>query len=512
MRVLEWLEKRGLSGLLFTKRPEPAEHARRIVAMQLRIVLPIKMGVIAVAFYYLVTSGWWLYGVTTTRGLLLEMLKWYYCIYTFCNVIAFVLFLLWRRFPPGIFQWLVFTLGLLDGLFIAGLTFMTNGFTSTAYWMLPGMIVLNAISIPLATPQLVLNILLSLFYLSAGILDAKVPDKYSLLFGVGRSNPRPALSQQATNTFLPTNGPAATRTTSPPTRARGIVAHWDERVPNEHQEENPSEAFLRLFVLWLLTACAYGVQVLADRQRRAAEEEQEFAVREAQLRTAGRLAAEIAHQLKNPLAIINNTVFSLHRAWNAGKAPGGQMQIIQEEIDRADRIVTDLMGYAQLAEGHVEKLNVIQELEDAIEQVVPAAAGYGIRIERSYGSHLPPLMMQRRHLAGIFVNLLQNAREALAQGGRIFVKAGYRPDYSVEITIADNGPGIPADKLESVFEAYYTTKEKGTGLGLSIVKHNIELYGGSVRAESELGKGARFILVFPAKTVINLTRHNLKTS
>ena len=78
----------------------------------------------------------------------------------------------------------------------------------------------------------------------------------------------------------------------------------------------------------------------------------------------------------------------------------------------------------------------------------------------------------------------------------------------VEVTIRDDGPGIPADKQEKIFEAYYTTKEKGTGLGLATVKHNVELYGGSVRVESGLGKGARFILVFPAKALIKLARQH----
>jgi signal transduction histidine kinase len=69
--------------------------------------------------------------------------------------------------------------------------------------------------------------------------------------------------------------------------------------------------------------------------------------------------------------------------------------------------------------------------------------------------------------------------------------------------VRDNGPGVPPDKVERIFEAYFSTKEKGTGLGLSIVKHNAELYSGTVRLESELGKGSRFILTFPAKTVIS---------
>jgi signal transduction histidine kinase len=70
----------------------------------------------------------------------------------------------------------------------------------------------------------------------------------------------------------------------------------------------------------------------------------------------------------------------------------------------------------------------------------------------------------------------------------------------VEISVADDGPGIAPDRIERVFEAYFTTKEKGTGLGLAIVKHNVELYGGMVRVDSELGKGTKFTVVFPAKS------------
>ena len=100
------------------------------------------------------------------------------------------------------------------------------------------------------------------------------------------------------------------------------------------------------------------------------------------------------------------------------------------------------------------------------------------------------------------MNLLQNAREALGQKGGIFVTAGCRRDYSIEISVRDDGPGIPPDKTERIFEAYYTTKEKGTGLGLAIVKHNVELYGGTVQVESKSGQGAEFLLVFPAKALM----------
>jgi signal transduction histidine kinase len=276
--------------------------------------------------------------------------------------------------------------------------------------------------------------------------------------------------------------------------------------------ENPAQTLtLRLALLVLMTVCCYGVQVLLERQRRAVEEAGEFAMREGQLRSAGRVAAEFTHQIKNPLAIINNAAFSLQRALKQGKPVSAeQIRIIQEEVEHSDKIITQIMGYAQLSEGHVEKLNLIEELDEAIAQVFPPAAGYPVRIHCDYRTdEFPPMFMQRRHLLDSFMNLLQNAREALGEkGGNIYVSAECHADYSIEVSIRDDGPGIPADKQEKIFEAYYTTKEKGTGLGLATVKHNVELYGGAVRVESGLGKGARFTLVFPAKALIKLAKQN----
>ncbi len=97
---------------------------------------------------------------------------------------------------------------------------------------------------------------------------------------------------------------------------------------------------------------------------------------------------------------------------------------------------------------------------------------------------------------------MQNARDAAAANGHIQLQARYLRNESIEISVQDDGPGIPPDKRERIFEAYYTTKERGTGLGLSVVKHNTEIYGGTVRVESELGKGAKFILTFPAKMLM----------
>ncbi len=470
--------------LLRTSQPEPGQQAERIVAIQLHIVLPARLGLIAVVIYsnFLFDRNW---QGQTTYGLVLETLQWIFFIYIAANALAGLVYCWWRHFPPAIFQWMVFTLGILDGLFVAGLAFMTDGFESMAYWLFPGLIVLNAINIPLATPQIVLNLLLSVFFVSAGVLNAEIP--------------LPELSTPPTH--LTFHQPAGNH-------VRPRTARGPELPYSADTGETTIEPDLpRLFVLWLLAACCYGVQVLVERQRLAAEEASEFAARESQLHSAGRLAAEFAHQIKNPLTVINNAAYSLQRSLRTGKGDSArQIEIIQEEVARADRVITQITGYAQLSEGRVEKLEVVAELDRAIAQVFPPAVPTQIKIHREYAAHFPPLLMQRGHLSEILVNLLQNAREAIGQTGNVFVTAKCHRDYSIEISVRDDGPGIPPDKIERIFEAYYTTKEKGTGLGLAIVKHNVELYGGTVRVESKSGQGATFLLLFPAKALVKLSK------
>jgi signal transduction histidine kinase len=276
----------------------------------------------------------------------------------------------------------------------------------------------------------------------------------------------------------------------------------------EAPPESPTEPFLlKVIILWMMTPCCYGVQVLAARQRRAEEEAQEFAARQDQLRAAGRLAAEVAHQLKNPLGIINNAAYSLQRSLHNNKnSSAEQLQIIREEVERSDKIITELMGYAQLAEGTVEKLNVTEELDRAIERVFPSAARYNVEIRRDVAPDLPALLMQRNHLSEALVNILQNAREAMNGNGLIEIATSTGDEEEVLVSIKDHGPGISPEKLGRIFEPYFTTKAKGTGLGLAIVKHNVETYEGSIQVQSELGQGTEFILRFPTRTFMKLRK------
>jgi nitrogen-specific signal transduction histidine kinase len=402
-----------------------------------------------------------------------------------------------RRLSLSVLQWSIFTLGLMDALLFAALSLVTGGFDSPIYWVFPGLILHNALSIPLATPQIALNLAVCVLYLFSGFADM-------------------AMSRDETNSFsLPSFTKAQLRAlqgkaSAGATNTKPALEYKSPARPlsDPAYAENPTEQMLlRLNILLLMSVCCYGLQALVEKQRRAESEAEEFMMRQSQLEAAGRLAAEIAHQIKNPLGIINTAAYSLQKALaKTDPANLEQLDIIREEVGRADRIITELMGYAQLAEGRVERLNVVEELDRAVLQVFPTAARYAVEIEKDYAPALPSLLMQRGHLAEVFVNLLQNAREAMNGVGRVRISTQYGENYTVVVTIADTGPGVSMEVRERIFEPYFTTKKKGTGLGLAIVKHNVEIYGGSVRLESELGKGTAFILELPAKAVMRLNQ------
>ena len=420
--------------------------------MERNTVLPVKVVYFLVLIFYLYFIEWpEMIDADRVRWTLLRTIQWFFVFCLIVNVIIGVMLIRMEEFSTRMLREVVFSICLFDALLLAMMTELTGGFESFLFWMFLGLQIRNAISMPIATTQIVANLSVSVIYLCAGAFDI-------------------------------------------------VVARSEEELENITGEP----VMLRALLLMLMTACGYGLQVLIDKQRRMEAEEDEYDRRQSQLQASGRLAAEIAHQVKNPLAIINNAAFALGQATNENETAKRQVGLIREEVNRADQIITKLMGYAQLVEGRLAKLDVNETLDAAIMQVFPRGSKFGTRIRREYGIALPPLLAQPEHISEVFVNVIQNAREVLGNNGEIRIKTSYEGDYTFRVVIEDNGPGIPTENLESVFEPYHSTKEKGTGLGLAIVRHNTELYGGTVKIESELGKYTRFNLFFPGRTAIRL--------
>lgn len=447
--------------------PPPAPDAFmdriRLIERDMGLVVKVVVfGFLFVALFYLD----WLGSDLQPRIDAINQLKIFFLGYVAANVGAG--FILWgmNEFSPRIIERVVYIMAILDAALLTLLTYVTGGFDSLVYWMYLGLVVRNAAGIPHPDVQVAVNLLTSAAFLLGGFLgDSLDQVEYELTGSIGRG-----------------------------------------AVIGSTVEANPEPVLLRLLLLVLLTIFCVGIQLLFDRQRRAELEAQGFLAKEHQLQAAGRLAAEIAHQLKNPLAIINNAAWSIQQAAGDGRSVAAEVDIIREEVQKSDRILTDLMGFARLAEGRVERMEFVEEIENAIAMVFPEAARFDIKIHRNYALGLPTLAAQRAHFSEVFVNLLTNARDAMDGRGELFITVVPGPNLSVQVTLRDTGPGIPPAHLEKIFEPYFTTKMKGTGLGLAIVRHNTELYGGNVTVESTLGKGTAFTLTLPARTLLRLQK------
>jgi signal transduction histidine kinase len=438
--------------------PDAYRARRRIELMERTLMLPVKACFVGMILYSFNLSPW-VGQISSALDVTVETIQFIFWFYILFSLLLAVPLFSADRLPLALLQWIVVTTALVDSLVLAAMTLLTGGLDSILFWLFLGLILRNAVSVPPGFSQIFLNFATSLCYALVVVMDVAISNNLD----------------------------------DASSRVLDLTAHEGIGEP----------IMLRMLVLWLTTLSCYGVQAFLERQRLATEEADEFAARENQLHAAGRLAAEFAHQIKNPLAVINNTAYSLRRSLRHANtvAAEQQIEIIQEEVARADRVITQVMGYAQLSEGRVEKLDVLKKINQAIEQVFPAAVPTEIKLEKNLAAPLPPLLMQRAHLSEILVNLLQNAREALGARGNILVEATVRRDQAIEISVTDDGLGVAPDKVEQIFEAYFTTKAKGTGLGLAIVKHNVELYGGEVRVDSTAGKGAKFTVVFPTKAL-----------
>lgn len=479
MKSPRWQEVKAAFERWFSAREAAGRSATGARFYERDVILIIKALVIGLLAYYLFGSDWM--SARTPLRLdpsgepplhpgwqeALDGVRVAFVVYVALTVGTALLLVGAQHLKPFAQQALVFGVALVDAWFLGAMVAITGGMDSILYWLYIVLLVRNCLSLPSALPQLSLNFLTLMAYAFGAVGDA-------------------------------------------------MVAQFDARS-TAGAAESPMDAFavavglgrpffLRLALLAAVALWTHGLQILLERRRRVTEEQRELALRREQLATSGRLAAEIAHQLKNPLAIINTASYTLQKTVKEGKTITQQLQIIREEVEKSDRLITELMGYAQLIEGRVEKLDLKEEIEGAVARVFPSAVQYEVTVHRDYAAGLPAILAQRNHLHDAFVNVLQNAREATQGRGNIWISTRQGEGFSALVIIEDDGPGVPADLRERIFEPYVTTRDRGTGLGLAIVRHNVELYGGRAWVESELGHGARFVLQFPARTLMRLRR------
>jgi two-component system NtrC family sensor kinase len=219
------------------------------------------------------------------------------------------------------------------------------------------------------------------------------------------------------------------------------------------------------------------------------------------LASMGQLAAGVAHELNNPLSTILLYSDVMYKDAPEGDPRREDLKMIIDEAQRCKIIVADLLNFARQQDVLAQDTDLVALVNEVIIKVNHRHKFDKIQIAHEFSPDLPHIQADPAQLQQVFINLLNNAADAMEGGGTITISAARLDDKTVEIRVADSGSGIPAENLDKLFTPFFTTKPagKGTGLGLSIVYGIIKMHYGQIHVESQVGKGTTIVISLPVR-------------
>jgi len=253
-------------------------------------------------------------------------------------------------------------------------------------------------------------------------------------------------------------------------------------------------------------ALSRGVRVLlhdVDHTQSELIRSRESLLQAEKLALVGKLAAGMAHSIRNPFTSVKMRLFSLDRSLELDAAQKEDLEVISSEIRHIDAIVQNFLEFSRPPKLKMLPVYPSSVVDSALRLLEHRLKAYGVTAALDRPLPLPVVQADAEQLKEVLVNLMVNACEAMASGGRISIEeqaARHEPRGTVAvIRVRDDGPGIPSHLLEKIFQPFFTTKEQGTGLGLSIAQRIVREHGGELEVESIEGQGAVFTITLPAK-------------
>jgi len=244
--------------------------------------------------------------------------------------------------------------------------------------------------------------------------------------------------------------------------------------------------------------CQGAVIVLRD--LREIKQLEEKVRRSEKLAAIGKLAAGVAHEIRNPLSSIRGFAQFLSQGLKDSPREQAYAQTMVSEVDRINRVVTDLLTFARPTRAEAVPADVTELVEHCVRLVQADADSRNITLRRNI-TDLSKVRLDTNQLTQALLNLLLNAMQSVESGGTIEIGAALKPsDDRLLLWVEDNGAGIQPDRVEKIFDPFYTTRDKGTGLGLAIVHKIVENHQGEIGVESPPAgkmKGSRFTLFLP---------------
>jgi two-component system NtrC family sensor kinase len=270
-----------------------------------------------------------------------------------------------------------------------------------------------------------------------------------------------------------------------------------------------TEIFFIFFAsVLVIVLVVFRLTDLLVKRMRESDEKREAAFREMEhthkLSSVGRLAAGVAHEVNNPMAIINEKAGLMKDLIEYGSDFPEKEKFLSltdsilQSVNRCRSITHRLLGFARRMEVRIETLDLNEVIRETLTFLEKEALYRNIEIELNLAEDLPRIASDRGQLQQVFLNLLNNSLAAVEDGGRIAVTTREKDPETEAVTIEDNGCGMSQETLSHIFEPFFTTKKsKGTGLGLPITYGIVGKLGGAIEVRSQEGKGTTFTVLIP---------------
>ena len=255
-------------------------------------------------------------------------------------------------------------------------------------------------------------------------------------------------------------------------------------------------------MLMIAYVVAAGAGVVRKGKKQAVVNDEIQRGRADELEELGKLTGHLAHEIKNPLSTIkvNLKLISEDIDGNDRKAARAlkKIAVVRKETDRIEQILNDFLRYIGKTELRIVEADINELIGDMIDFYNPQAQSHLILIRPGLCEYPLICKIDVDMLKQVVLNLFINAQQAMTNGGELIIRTDKEQNWAV-ITISDTGKGIERENLGRIFEAYYSTKPAGSGLGLSIAKKVIDAHNGTIKIDSEPGRGTAFIIRLPLK-------------
>ena len=214
------------------------------------------------------------------------------------------------------------------------------------------------------------------------------------------------------------------------------------------------------------------------------------------LAAVGNTVSHIAHEIKNPLAIIGGFAQQLQKIPGLDDKSQHKLGIIMEEVRRLEDMIAQMRDFVKHPSIKKEPGNMEVLLDEVVEMFEDACKEQDVTLQREKAPENPTLSFDRQQLRQVLINLFKNALEAMPHGGKLTVATRVKEPH-LEVSISDTGQGMTPEVKANIFQPYFTTKEKGTGLGLAICQSIMEEHGGGIAVDSAPGVGSTFTIQIP---------------